>query len=158
MDFKQYLFEKTIKDENLINELIKIDNSIQLGNISQNYFRRLLLSNNVTYDQITRRINLITDGEITTTILMLYKYGPNINTINVNMKNLGINKWLIKTANEYFNNYYGINIDLDISNNYNRFVNDDLIFVGGFKEFVKGTKKLLLLQNKNLKIVEIITK
>ncbi len=156
MDLKEYLFEKSIKDELIIDELLKIDNSIQLGNISQDYLRKILLSNNVTYDQLTKRVNLITDGEISTVISMLYKYGPNINIINVNKRNVALNKWLIKTANEYFDEYYGVTIGLDVSNNYNNYYNDELLFVCGFKEFVKGTKKIIKMINNNLNIVEII--
>ena len=158
MDLKQYLFEKLIKEERIIDELIKIDKSIHLGNISQDYLKKILLSNYITYDGLSKRINLITDGDITTVILVLYKYGPNINTINVNKRNIAINKWLIKSANEYFNKYYNVSITIDPSNDYIKYINDELLFVCGFSGFVKETKKDIKTLNNNINIVEIITK
>lgn len=141
---KEYLLNCLEEDQSIVNELLRIDNKIQFTSLSIDDLVELI--NNITelnIDDMKKKYVFVTDGEINTTLNILCNYSRGIKCININKRNVAINKWLFMAINQYYiNNDISIDIELDIENDYTRYESEKEIVICGYETFVNGTKEL----------------
>ena len=143
-NFLYQVVESIKEDEETLTELIKIDNKI----LGTNYSIKQLLGeindliNENREDKIliNEKTLIITEGYPKETLDILNRININDECILfINRYFVAINKWLI---NEY-QNITEKNINLDIDNNYNKYLDKNIkqIIVKGEKEFVDAVKR-----------------
>ena len=123
---KEYILNLMEEERSIIEEVIKIDNKIQFGNVS---FEQLYSEiSNVVIDtkSIGEKCIAITDGMFNSTFKLLFNYSYDIECINVDCRNIGFYMWLVDRINKYDEN---INIFLDTKNNYKEYKKYDLFLV-----------------------------
>ena len=131
--------ERLLFEKEIVEQLIDIDNDVMKDKLTfKNYYDNLkTTSNNIN---IKTKTIFITEGNpfIINEILNAIKYTPFQVIIYIDKSYLAMNEWLIKTYKEIYNNY---NIELDLDNNYNKYINSNyqIIPVGSkaLKEQVK---------------------
>lgn len=136
---KEYILNLMEEERSIIEEVIKIDNKIQFGNVS---FEQLYSEiSNVVIDtkSIDEKCIAITDGMFNSTFKLLFNYSYDIECINVDCRNIGFYMWLVDRINKYDEN---INIFLDTKNNYNEYKKYDLFLVCGVDSFVDFVSNL----------------
>lgn len=155
MSLNKYLIELLIQEQSIIEELLIIDNKIQFTSLTYNQLLNILQNITIDMDELpVGKYNVITDGEINTTLKCLISYAPLINRVNINKRYVGINKWFIKHINNYYKrNKININILLDIDNNYSQYTDSKSLIICGFKEFIDGTSSLF--DNKSIIKIEM---
>lgn len=155
MSLNKYLIELLIQEQSIIEELLIIDNKIQFTSLTYNQLLNILQNITIDMDDLpVGKYDVITDGEINTTLKCLISYAPLINRMNINKRYVGVNKWFIKNINEYYKrNKININILLDIDNNYSQYTDSKFLIICGFKEFIDGT--LSLFNNKSVIKIEM---
>lgn len=155
MSLNKYLIELLIQEHSIIDELLVIDNKIQFTNLTFDWLLNILQDITIDLDELpVRKYDVITDGELKTTLNCLINYAPFINHLNINERYVGINKWFIKHINDYYKSHnININILLDIDDNYEQYNDSKALIVCGFKEFIDGIS--LLFENKNVIKIEM---
>lgn len=139
MDLRSYLMDCILEDKNIIEELLLIDNKVQYTNLTYETLINMLKKIN-DYDILDGNFNYvaITDGEFDTVFKVLINI-PSLSTLYVNRSFLGINKYLIKLVNTF---YECEKVKLDDSTNYHKYVNStDKIILSGFDTFVDEIAK-----------------
>lgn len=139
MDLRTYLMDCILEDRNIIEELLFIDNKVQYTNLTYESLIGMLKKIN-DYDILDDNFNYvaITDGEFDTVFKVLINV-PSLSTLYVNRSFLGINKYLIKLVNAF---YECEKVKLDDSTNYHKYVDStDKIILSGFDTFVDEISK-----------------
>jgi len=139
MNLKTYLLDCILEDRNIIEELLLIDNKVQYTNLTYESLIETLKNINecVILDEAFNYI-AITDGEFDTVFKVLISV-PCLSTIYVNRCFLGINKYLIKLINTF---YECERIKLDDTIDYHKYLNcNDKIILYGFDTFVEELSK-----------------
>ena len=139
IELRAYLMNCIIEDKNVIEELLLIDNRVQYTNLT---YESLIssLQDISDYDILDSNFNYvaITDGEFDTVFKVLINT-PSLSTIYVNRSYLGINKYLIRMVNSFYDEE---KVKLDDSTNYHKYINsDDKILLSGFDTFIDEISK-----------------
>lgn len=136
MNLKEYLINCFLEEREIIEQLIYIDNSIQKTNFTYEQMLNEIKELDVDNKQvINEQCIAITDGELKTVFKILISI-PTLNTLWVDRTSLGINKYLVSRANEF---YQEERINLDITKDYWKYKNSEYpIIISGFDFFVEG--------------------
>lgn len=139
MDVKTYLLNCFLEDRSVIEELLFIDNKVQYTNLT---YEKLLdvLKNISVYDNLDETFSYIaiTDGEFDSVCKILINI-TEIKTLYVNRCFLGINKYIVKSVNEF---YGADKVTLDSSVNYQKYIDkSNKIVLCGFDTFVEELTK-----------------
>ena len=135
MNLKEHLINCFLEEREIIEELLYIDNNIQ--HTSLTYEQLLNEINDIEVNDkqiISNQCVAITDGEFKTVfkILMVLPY---LNTLWVDRTSLGINKYLVSRANEF---YQEERINIDITKDYFKYKDSKYpIIISGFDTFVE---------------------
>ncbi len=146
---KEYILGLLEEEKYIVEELLRIDNKVQNTNYTYEYVYKTIYNFNKEKMDIKGKYMVITDGELSTVLNILFNYSDNILCLNINHKTVGLYKWLVNRLNMYNDN---IDIILDIDNNYELYDKYDNFIIAGFDEFVDGTSEMY--DNKN--IIKII--
>lgn len=146
---KEYILGLLEEEKYIVEELLRIDNKVQNTNYTYEYVYKTIYNFNKEKMDIKGKYMVITDGELSTVLNILFNYSDNILCLNINHKTVGLYKWLVNRLNMYNDN---IDIILDIDNNYELYDEYDNFIIAGFDEFVEGTSEMY--DNKN--IIKII--
>lgn len=128
-----------LEDKNLIEELLLIDNKVQYTKLTYEDLIRIINYVN-DYDILDSQFvyTAITDGEFDTVFKVLINT-PSLSTIFVNRRFLGINKYLIRLVNSFYDKE---KVKLEESTNYHQYMgSDDKIILCGFDTFVDEISK-----------------
>ena len=139
MDVKTYLLNCFLEDRSVIEELLFIDNKVQYTNLT---YEKLIdvLKNISVYDNLDETFSYIaiTDGEFDSVCKILINI-TEIKTLYVNRCFLGINKYIVKSVNEF---YGADKVTLDSSVNYQKYIDkSNKIVLCGFDTFVEELTK-----------------
>ena len=132
MSIKDYLLDCLINEKELIEELLYIDNNIQHTALTYDCLIESLknvneCSVNNDFDYIA-----ITDGEITTVFKVLISV-LRLKIVFVDRRFLALNKYLVSRVNFFSGDE---NIELDVSNNYRKFIGcDTSVVISGIDGF-----------------------
>lgn len=133
MNIKSFLINRIIDDLKCIEELIYIDNKIQCTDI--NFKQLIMFINNIEMDNFfdtDMKADFIIDGSINVLLKTLINYANNINRLHINRRFIGIASWLVTNINEF----YEINIELDLNLDYTNLKNDDILVIVGNDDFI----------------------
>ena len=135
MELKEYLINCFLEERELIEELLYIDNNIQHQTLTYEQLLNEINNIEVTYKHIDNNLCVaITDGEFKTVVKILIGIST-LNTLWVYRTSLGINKYLVSRANEF---YQEERINIDITRDYWKYKNSKYpIIISGFDTFVE---------------------
>ncbi len=152
---KNYILNLIIEEREIIEELLNIDNRICKTNLTYSEFIKKIQKQNIRIENINTPCNFFTDGEPDTTFYILVNYALYVKSLNINRTFVGINKWLVERAKDwFFERGLEIDLNLDLDDNYLNYINDDTkAVICGFKEFTQGTEKLL--NKKDILLIEM---
>lgn len=129
---REYLYDSLIKDEEVINEILALDNEICFTNITFDYLLTLL-NRNIEIKNV-RRGSFITDGSLNVVIPLLIDYGLYIDNLFINDYLMGITSYFIKKVKDYYAlSNEDININLITNEQYEGLTN---IYIIGNREFI----------------------
>lgn len=136
---RDYLINCIIEEKDIITELLYIDNRIQYT--FDNYVELIGKINDVLDESLDDNLyNAVTDGEFESVLRVLINV-PNLDTLYVDKRYLGINKYLVSRANKYYGEE---KIKLDTTNEFGKYNNSKYpVVLCGFDSFVEEMSKSL---------------
>ncbi len=142
MSLKDYLLNAFVMEKETIDELLKIDNQIGCTNVEYlSLIGQLNFSKSFSLPS-DRRFVFITDGEIDSVYQVFLDYAPYVDSIHINGRFLGMNRWLVERTKQYYLEQ-GIELSIRIEEDYRNYINcRQTIVLYGFDEFVDGMKEL----------------
>lgn len=146
MTLENYLLMHLLEERGIIEELLHIDNTIQKTDYTFSTLIGKIKNKKLTF-QSEECCSWITDGD-PDTIYQVLLTSPFLK-IHINHSFIGINKWLIERAKNYYDeNNMENSICLNIEKEYNNYVeeNNDII-IYGFDEFVDGMSEVFADKN-----------
>ena len=141
---KEYILYLMEEEKNIIEEIIKIDNKIQFGNVTFDYLYEEINKMIIDNKNIGTKCIAITDGMFNSVFKLLFNFTYDIECINTDCRNIGFYMWLIDKINKYSEN---INIILDTKNNYEEYKKYDCFLVCGVDTFVDFISNLYMEKN-----------
>lgn len=147
-----YIKERIIENQELINNLIKIDENNVGYNISIDYLVQFLAINKKISNYFKEDLDnntFITEGNPISLLAILNdSINKNID-IFINEENVAINTWIIKTYNEFLDEYNFIKPNIILKSNFD--IKTDKAIVIGSESFCLEMNKCL---NKSLTFYE----
>lgn len=128
-----YLREKILEEYETVNKLLEIDKEYYGYNKDIKYLLRFLESNydnKYLFRKDSNKVSVILEGNPTSLIEVLKEFCNDSIDVLINEENLGINTWIIKKFNEF---YEENNLNIIIKNNFK--VKDDKLIIIGSKAF-----------------------
>ena len=130
---KEYILNLMIEERNIVEEIIRIDNKVQFGNVTFDYLYNEITNIVIDNNYIGNKCIAITDGMFNSVFKILFNYSYDIECLNVDCRNIGFYMWLVDRINKYDEN---VNIILDTKNNYEEYKKYDYFLVCGVDTFV----------------------
>lgn len=147
MNLREYLIKKIATNEAIVDNLLEIDNTIELTNLTK---EDIIFAIKETYDNGLNVFNdsefdAICDGELNSIFYIIINYGTKIKNIYVNESFLGICTYIVAKTNEFFKeNNIENEIILDDSHDKRKYLSSTRkIIICGTDEFVIDTSNLL---------------
>ncbi len=147
MNLREYLIGKMASEESTIDNLLEIDNTIELTNLTK---EDIIFTIKQTYDNKLNgfdgeEFDVICDGELNSFFYIILNYGEKIKNIYVDESFLGICTYIVARTNEFFKeNNIEKKIVLDDSHDKRKYLNSTRkIIICGTDEFVIDTSNLL---------------
>ncbi len=129
---RDYLYASLIRDEEVINKILALDNEICFTNITFDDLLTLL-NRNIEIKNV-RRGSFITDGSLNVVIPLLIDYSLYIDNLFINDYLKGITSYFIQKIKDYYAlNNEDININLITNEQYEGLTN---IYIIGNREFI----------------------
>ena len=153
MNLENYLLERVLSEKAVIDELLRIDNSIQKTNYTYEMFLDKIKGIPKLSLALEEPCNFLTDGDPDTVYRVLIS-STNIRKLHINRSFVAMNKWLVERTKEYYQeNGIEFSFYLDIERPYVNYIEENIgIILYGFKEFVIGLKEVL--EQKNMLAIE----
>ncbi len=150
---KDYLYNHLLDEKDIILSLLDIDNNICHTNLKYEdlieMFSKLEILKNINTSN-----NFICNGEIFVVLEILINYAPLIINLYIDRRFVAINSWLVKRCLNYYNDLgYQLDINLDTSDNFLKYINLPNNIVLGDQTFIKSMKQEL--KNFTLDNIEI---
>lgn len=134
---RDYLYDFLIKDEEVINQILTLDNEICFTNITFDYLLTLLNSN-IEIKNITKG-SFITDGSLNVVIPLLINYSIYIDNLFINDYLMGITSYFIQKMKDYYAlSNEVININLITNQEYQGLSN---VYIIGNREFINDIEE-----------------
>ncbi len=154
MNLVDYILNSYYEDREILEELIKIDNSIHFTNYSYKSILEIIRNVKPSRYVFDGKYDVISDGELEKVISVVCNYPFQIDNLYVDSCYLGFYAWLTKIVNMFLEeNGFDDRIKLDHEDDFKKYINgNNKVLIVAEEDFLDDLKKIY--KDKDLLIYE----